>query len=101
MGSTHSLEGVKVATSQEAERKQASKWHSLAGEGRGGDLEGHRKKANHSGALTSWREQRLGMVRTVKDKKPSRATHFLERAEVRNSQEVERKPASNLHSLPG
>jgi len=44
-------------------------------------LSGHRRKATEQGALTSWRLQREGFVRTQKGSNRARHTHFLETAE--------------------
>jgi len=38
-------------------------------------------KRNKQGALTTWRAQRVGQVRTMKDSKWARATHILESTE--------------------
>jgi len=60
------------------ERKQLSKGHSHPGDHRGRDLSGHRKKGTKQGALTSWRPQREGLVRTQKESNQARGTHILE-----------------------
>jgi len=78
-------------TSQDKERKPPSKAHSLPGDGRGRDKSGHRKKAIEQGALTYWRQQREGPVRTRKESDQARHTHFLETAEGGTSQDKERK----------
>ena len=46
------------------ERKQLSEGHSHTGDGRWRDKSRHRKKATEKGALTDWRWQREGQVRT-------------------------------------
>ena len=69
---------AEVGTSQDTERKQPSKGHSLSGDSRGRDKSGHRKKATEQGALTSWRWQREGQ-----------------------SQNMERKQLSKRYSQPG
>jgi len=40
----------------------------------------------------------LRLVRIQKERKPSRGTHFLEKAEVTTGQDIERREG---HSLPG
>ena len=72
-------------------RKQPSKAHSPTGDGRGRDKSGHRKKVTKQGALTNWRWQREGQVRTRKESDQARHTHFLEMAEGGTSQDTERK----------
>ena len=42
----------------------------------------------------------MGLVRTWKERKLARNTHFLERAEVGIGKNMERKKASKGHSLP-
>src|SRR5260221_250352 len=78
---THRLERAEVGIGQNMESKQASKGHSQAGEGRGWDWSEHGKQTNQQGTLTSWRGQRVGLVRTWKANKPARDTDYLERAE--------------------
>ena len=75
------------------ERKQATKGHSLPGEVRGQDQSGHGKKVSQQEALTLWRGQRLGLVRTKKTNL-ARGTHKLGRLEVRTGQKTKRKRAS-------
>jgi len=61
------------------ERNQPSKGCSHPGDGRGRDESGYGKK--EWGALTSWRWQRGGQVRTWKESDQVRGTHILEMAE--------------------
>jgi len=61
---THKLEIAEGGTSYNMERKKPSKEHIHTGDGRGRDKSGHRKKATKQGALTNWRWQREGQVRT-------------------------------------
>jgi len=96
---THLLERAEVGIGQNIESKQASKGHSLAGKGRGWDWSGQGKQTSQQGTLTSWRGQRLGLVRTWKANKLARDTHLLERAEVGIGQNMESKQASKGHSL--
>src|SRR5260221_323318 len=98
---TQYLESVEVGIGKNMESKQASKGHSLAGEGRGWDWSEHRKQTSQQGTLTTWRGQRLGLVRTWKANKPARDTHMLERAEVGIGQNIESKQASKGHSQTG
>src|SRR5260221_376429 len=95
---THKLERAEVGIGQNMESKQASKGHSLAGEGRGWDWSEYGKQTSQQGTLTCWRGQRLGLVRTWKATKPARDTHKLERAEVGIGQNMESKQASKGHS---
>src|SRR5260221_239376 len=95
------MERAEVGIGQNMESKQASKGHSLAGEGRGWDWSAHGKQTSQQGTLTNWRGQRLGLVRTWKANKPARETHILERAEVGIGQNMEGKQASKGHSHTG
>ena len=63
----YKLEMAEGGTSQDTERKQPSEGHSLSRDGRGRDKSGNGKKATEWGALTSWRWQREGQVRTWKE----------------------------------
>ena len=63
---THVLENPGTETNQNTERMQASKGHSRPGEPRQGDISGHRKNASQRGALTSWRAQIQGQLKTRK-----------------------------------
>lgn len=47
-------------------------------------------KVSQYGTLTSWRGQMLGMVRTWKEDKPVRGTHFLERVEAKTGQDMDK-----------
>ena len=71
---THKLEITEGGTSQDTERKQPNKGHSLPGDHRERDKSGHRKKATKQGALTNWRSQREGQVRTQKESNQTRGT---------------------------
>ena len=44
-------------------------------------MSGHRKKPTDRGALTNWRQQRDGLVRTLKETNQPRRTYFLEMTE--------------------
>src|SRR5579863_8793849 len=88
-------------TSQETERKQQSEGHSPTGDRRGRDKSGHGKKAIEQGALTLWRWQRGGQVRTWKESDQTRGTHGLEMAEEGTSQDTQIKQLSKGHSLSG
>ena len=65
------------------------------------DKSGHRKNVTEQGALTSWRPQREGQVRTQKESDQARGTHILETTEGGTSQDMERKQLSKGHSHPG
>ena len=55
-----------------------SEEHSLSGDSIGRDRSAHRKKATEQEALTPWRLEREGQVRTRKERKIVKATHSLE-----------------------
>src|SRR5260221_1204128 len=86
---------------QGTERKKTSKGHSLSRESRGWNWSEHGKQTSQQGTLTSWRGQRLGLVRIWKANKPARDTHLLERAEVGIGEKMESKQASKGHLVRG
>ena len=88
---THILETREGGICQDMERNRPTEAHSHAGDGRGRDLSGHGKKPTDRGALTSWRRQREGLVRTRNetDRATGMGTHILENAEGRVSWAVE------------
>ena len=88
-------------TCHNMERNRASESHSHPGEGRGRDLSGHRKKSTERGALTSWRRQREGLVKTQKETDRVMHTHQLEMVEGGTCQDTERNRPSEAHSLSG
>ena len=63
---THQLETAEGGTCQDMERNRPSEGHSHPEDGRRRDLSGHGKKPTKRGALTLWRRQREGLVRTQK-----------------------------------
>ena len=63
-------------------------------------MSGHGKKSTEPGALTSWRRQREGLVRTRKEIDQARRTHFLETTKGGTCQDTERNRPSQAHSLP-
>ena len=75
------LERTEGGTSQEMERNRLSEGHSRTGDSRGRDLSGHGKKSADRVALTSWRRQREGLVRTWNVIHQERDTHSLETVE--------------------
>jgi hypothetical protein len=91
---THSLESVNGGIGEGTERNQGYEGHSLSGEcRRERSEETKRKRAGGQGALTSWRVQMEGQVRTQNKSKRARGTHQLESAEgreVRTRKESER-----------
>ena len=92
LSKAHSQTGDgKGQTCQDTERNQPSEAHSRSGEGRERDLSKHRKKPTERGALTAWRRQREGIVRTQKETNRARdmGTHNLENAEGEPSQYIE------------
>jgi len=48
-------------------KKVTKQGDSPTGDHRGSDMSGHGKKVTKQGALTSWRPQREGQVRTQKE----------------------------------
>ena len=89
----------KEGQSQETERNQPSKEHSLPGDRIGGDKSGHRKKLTEGGALTLWRPHQEGQVRTQRETDQARGTHFLETTLGGTSQDKEINQARGTHSL--
>ena len=75
--------------------------HSQTGDGRGRDLSVLGKKPTDLGALTPWRWQREGLVRTRKETDRPRRTHILEKAEGGTCQDMERNRPTKAHSHPG
>ena len=63
---TYQLETAEGGTCQDMERNRPSEGHSHPEDGRRRDLSGHGKKPTKRGALTLWRRQREGLVRTQK-----------------------------------
>ena len=82
-------------------RNRPTEAHSHPGDGRGRDLSGHRKELTDQGALTFWRRQREGLVRTRKETHRPRHTHSLETAEGGTCQDAVRNRPTKAHSLPG
>ena len=64
---THGLESTDGQTSQDTQRIRASEGHSRTGERRQTDKSGHAKNPSEQGALTDWRAQTDGQVRTRKE----------------------------------
>jgi len=64
-------------------------------------MSGHRKKPTNQGALTDWRSQREGHVRTQKETNQPRGTHILEITERGTYQDTERNQPSKGHSQAG
>ena len=98
---THFLEVEEGGTCQNTERTRPTKAHSHTGDGKGRGLSGHAKKSTERGALTNWRRQRKGLVRTRKETDRARRTHVLETAERGIFQDTERNRPTEAHSLPG
>ena len=120
---THVLETAEGGTCQDTERSRPSEAGSHSRDGRGRDLSGDGKKPTDRSALTFWRRQREGLVRTWKEtergaltlwrrqreglvrtrKETDRAgrTHHLETIEGETCQETERNRPTEVHSLPG
>jgi len=110
---THQLEMAEGGTSQDTERNQLSEGHSptrdgrgrdksghgkepskqghlLSGDSRGRDKSGHRKKLTKQWALTNWKPQREGQVRTQQETDQAGGTHHLGTTEGGTSQDTER-----------
>ena len=83
------------------ERTQLAEAHSHAGDGRRRDLSEHGKKPTDRSALTAWRRQREGLVRTRKETDQPRHTHILETAVEETCQNTERNRPTEAHSHPG
>ena len=64
---THFLKMAEGGTCQGTKRNRPTEAHLHPGDGRGRNLSGHRKKPTDRGALTSWRRQREGLVKTWKE----------------------------------
>src|SRR6267142_1475569 len=65
------------------------------------DKSGQGRNPSKGGALTNWRGQTGGQVRTGKESERARGTHGLERADRRTSQDREGIRASEGHSRAG
>ena len=61
---THFLDMAEGETCQDMERNRPNEVHSLPGDSRGRDLSGHGKEQTYRSALTNWRRQGEGLVRT-------------------------------------
>ena len=88
-------------TCQDTERNQSTEAHSHPGDSRERDLSRHRKKPTDRGALTNWRRQTEGLVRTRKATDRPRRTHFLEAAEGGTCQDSKRNRSTEAHSQTG
>ena len=88
---THFLQITDRGTCQDTERNRACDAHSLAGNGRGRDLSKHGKELTQQRALTCWRRQREGLVRTCKQLDRAKHTHSLEMAEEGTCQDKGKK----------
>ena len=98
---THFLETAEGVTCQDTRRDRPTEPHSRAGDGRGSDLSGHRKKSTDRAALTIWRRHRERLVRTPKEIDRPRRTHELETGEGATCQDTERNRQTKPHSLAG
>ena len=97
----HLLSGKRRGWDWSECRMKAWEGHSLPEEDRGWGWSGHGLKVSQQEALTSWRGQRLRLVRTQKGSKVSRDTHWLEGVEVRTGQNTKRQHASEGQSPTG
>ena len=98
---THQLKTAEGGTCEDMEINQPQEGHSLPGDCRGRGLSGHGKKPTERGALTSWKRQREGLVRTRKESNRARGTYSLETGEGGTHQDKERNRSSEGNSLPG
>ena len=83
------------------QRNRPNERHSRPGDSKERDLSGHGKKLTERGALTSWRQQREGLVRTEKETDSARRTHNLETVDEGTCQNTERNRLSKGNSRPG
>ena len=98
---THILETAEGGTCQDTERNRPTEAHSPTGDGTGKNLSGHGKKLTDRGALTTWRRQREGLVRTRKESDRQGCTHTLETAEGGTCQDTQRNRPTEVHSQTG
>ena len=98
---THFLETAEGGPCQDTERNRPTETCSPTGDSRGRDLSGHVKKTTDQGALTHWRRQREGLVRTWKETDRPRHTHFLETVEGGTCQDTEGNLPTEAHSQTG
>jgi hypothetical protein len=94
--STHGrLESTVRGKIQDPSKKRGNGGHLQTGEYRGSDKSGHQKKrASEQSALTNWRMQREGQVRTPRKIEREKGTYGLESAEAR-VESGHRKKANN------
>ena len=98
----HSLSEVSSrGRCQLTERNRPTEAHSPAGDDRRTDFSGRGKKLTDQGPLTSWRQQREGLVRIKKETVRPRPTHILETAEGGICQDTERNRPIKAHSPTG
>ena len=97
---THFLKSTDRQTSQDMERIWASEGYSPTIEYRWVDKLGHKKNTSKQGALTNWRAQMDGQVRTWLESEQVKDTHFLESTEEWTSKDTKRIWASEGHLLP-
>jgi hypothetical protein len=88
-------------TCQDTQGNRPTEAHSCSGDGRGRDLSGYARKQTDRGALTSWRRQREGLVRTRKETDRPRRTHVLETAEGGTCQDTQGNRPTEAHSQTG
>ena len=98
---THSLETASGGTSQDTEGIRPSDGHSHPRDGIGRDKSVYGKNVTERGALTNWRRNQEGQVRTRKESDRVRGTYFLETAPGGTSQDIERIWPSEGHSHSG
>ena len=101
MNDTYELDTVVAGTCQKTETVRPREWHSLTGDGRLRNLSGQVKKVIEGGALTSWRRQKEGLVRTRQESNRGKGTRRLETAEGGTCQNTERKRTNKGRSPAG
>jgi hypothetical protein len=84
---THVLETADRETSQDRKIIRVGEGHSHSGKHRGRDKSGHEKNARGPGAITIWRAQAEGQIKTRKECERARDTHILESADRGTSQD--------------
>ena len=97
----HKLETAERGACQDMQGNQPTEAHSRSGDSRARDLSGHARKLTDRGALTFWRQQREGLVRTCKETDRSRHTHSLEMADEGTCQDMQGNRPTEVHSQTG
>jgi hypothetical protein len=91
MRSTHSLDSAEGGRSQDMERKRASAGHSLSGEYKARQVRTRNERASRRRALTCWRVQMEGEMRTQKENERVRSTYILQNTKGGTSEDTKRE----------